>query len=98
MDVIKEVLEDHTLGPAEKVLFAILYCRREGIHCKLSAQELAQAVGLELDALRESLQHLEQERFIKIEEGCEIIDATSFLACAVLGEDLKHKEPDVPRP
>ena len=98
MDVIKEVLEDSTLGPAEKVLFAILYCRRQGKDCKLSVQELVQAVGLELDALKESLQHLEQERLIKIKEDCQITDATSFLACAVLGEDLKHKEPDVPRP
>lgn len=98
MDVIKEVLEDPTLGPAEKVLFAILYCRRQGKDCTLSVQELVRAVGLELDALKESLQHLEQGGLIKIKEDCQITDATSFLACAVLGEDLKHKEPDVPRP
>ena len=98
MDVIKEVLEDRTLGPAEKVLFAILYCRREGKDCKLSVQELVHAVGLELNALRESLQHLEKGGLIKIDKGCEITDATSFLACAVLGKDLKYKEPDVPRP
>ena len=98
MDVIKEVLEDPTLGPAEKVLFAILYCLRQGEDCTLSVQELVRAVGLELDALKESLQHLEQGGLIKIKEDCQITDATSFLACAVLGEDLKHKEPDVPRP
>ena len=98
MEVIKEVVEDRTLSPAEKVLFAILYCRKEGNECALSVQELVQSVGVELKALRESLQTLEQGGFIRLKEDCQITDATSFLSCAVLGDDLKHKEPDVPRP
>lgn len=98
MEVIKEVVEDRTLSPAEKVLFAILYCRKQGNECGLSVQELVQAVGVELEALRDSLQNLEQGGFIRIKEDCQITDANSFLSCAVLGDDLKHKEPDVPRP
>ena len=98
MKVIKAVVEDPTLSPAEKVLFAILYCRKEGARCNLSVQQLAQHVALELEELRESLVHLEKGGFIKLDEDCHITDATSFLSCAVLAEDLKHKEPDVPRP
>ena len=98
MEVIKEVVEDRTLSPAEKVLFAILYCRKQGNECELSVQELVQAVGVELEALRESLQNLEQGGFIRVKQDCQITDASSFLSCAVLGDDLKHKEPDVPRP
>ena len=98
MDVIKAVLEDSALSPAEKVLFGILYCRKVGNECNLSVRELAQSVGVQVENLRESLQDLELKGFIKLKEDCQITDATSFLACAVLGEDLKHKEPDVPRP
>ena len=98
MEVIKEVVEDRTLSPAEKVLFAILYCRKQGNECELSVQELVQAVGVELQVLRESLQNLEEGRFIRVKEDCQITDANSFLSCTVLGDDLKHKEPDVPRP
>jgi hypothetical protein len=39
-----------------------------------------------------------QREFIKFKKDCNITDASSFLSCAVLGEDLKHQEPDVPRP
>src|SRR6056300_704664 len=98
MKVIKAVVEDKTLSPAEKVLFAILYCRKEGNECTLSVQELVHFLGVELEAMQKSLQNLEQEGFIKFKEDCNITDASSFLSCAVLGEDLKHKEPDVPRP
>ena len=98
MKVIKAVVEDKTLSPAEKVLFAILYCRREGNECTLSVQELVHHLGLELNAMQESLQSLEQGGFIKLKQDCNITDASSFLSCAILGEDLKHQEPDVPRP
>ena len=98
MKVIKEIVEDTTLSPVEKVLFAILYCRKEGHECRLSIQELIQSVGVELKAVRGSVKNLEEKGFIRLKEGCQITDASSFLACAVLGDDLKHKEPDVPRP
>jgi hypothetical protein len=98
MQVIKAVVEDPTLSPAEKVLFAILYCRKEGAKCNLSVQELAHHVALELGELRASLLHLEKGGFIKLDEDCHITDATSFLSCAVLAEDPKHKKPEVPRP
>jgi hypothetical protein len=98
MQVIKAVVEDPTLSPAEKVLFAILYCRKEGARCNLSVQELVQHVALELEDLRESLLHLEKGGFIRLDEDCQITDATSFLSCAVLAEDPKNKKPDVPRP
>ncbi|MCG6945067.1 MAG: hypothetical protein LJE87_06945 [Deltaproteobacteria bacterium] len=98
MKVIKAIVEDKTLSPTEKVLFAILYCRKEGNECTLSAQELARYLGVKLEAMQESLQNLEHGGFIKIKKDCHITDASSFLSCAVLGEGLKHKEPDVPRP
>ena len=98
MKVIQAVVEDQTLSPAEKVLFAILYCRKEGNECTLSVQEVVHYLGVELGVLQESLQNLEQGGFIKFKQDCNITDASSFLSCAVLGEDLKHKEPDVPRP
>ena len=98
MEIIKAIVEDTSLSPAEKVLFAILYCRKEGDVCRLSVNELVQYVGVELQTLKECLKNLEQGRFIKIKEQCQIIDATSFLSCAVLGDELKLNEPDVPRP
>ena len=98
MKVIKAVVEDKTLSPAEKVLFAILYCRKEGNECTLSVEKLVHYLGVELEAVHESLQNLEQGGFIKFKKVCSITDASSFLSCAVLGEDLKHQEPDVPRP
>lgn len=98
MKVIKAVVEDKTLSTAEKVLFAILYCRREGNECTLSVQEIVHYLGVELEVIQESLQSLEQGGFIKFKEDCDITDASSFLSCAVLGEDLKHQKPDVPRP
>jgi hypothetical protein len=45
MKVIKAVVEDKTLSPAEKVLFVILYCRKEGSECTLSVQELVHYLG-----------------------------------------------------
>ena len=98
MEVIKEIVEDTTLNPVEKVLFAILYCRKQGNECRLSVQELVQSVGVELTAVQGSLQNLEQKGFIRLKEDCQITDASSFLSCAVLRDDLRHKEPDVPRP
>jgi len=98
MKVIKAVVEDPSLSPVEKVLFAILYCHRQGKECNLSIQDLIDYVGLELEAVRKSLQHLEQGGFIRVKEDCQITDATSFLNCAVLAESMKHKDPNVPRP
>ena len=98
MDVIKEVLEDATLSPTEKVLFGIIYCRKEGNECNLSIEELVGYVGVQLETLRESLEHLELSGFIKLSSSCEITDATSFLSCAVLEERIRPREPDVPRP
>lgn len=98
MEVIKTVVEDPSLSPAEKVLFAILYCHRQGKECNLSVQDLIDRVGIELETVQESLQHLEQGGFIRVKEDCQITDASSFLSCAVLTEDMKHKGPDVPRP
>lgn len=98
MEMIKAVVEDVTLSPAEKVLFAILYCRKEGNDCSVSVQELVEYVGVELETLRKSLHQLEQGGFIQIKGDCNITDATSFLSCAVLGEKLKPKGPQVPRP
>ncbi|MCG6915985.1 MAG: hypothetical protein LJE89_00425 [Deltaproteobacteria bacterium] len=98
MEVIKQVVEDPTLSPVEKVLFAILYCNRQGKECNLSVQDLVDYVGLELEKVRKSLEHLEQGGLIKIKKDCRITDASSFLNCAVLVEGLKHKGPEVPRP
>jgi predicted transcriptional regulator len=98
MEVIKGVVEDPTLSPVEKVLFAILYCHRQGKECNLSIQDLVDYVGLELEKVRKSLHHLEQGGLIRIKKDCQITDASSFLTCAVLAEDLKHKDPNVPRP
>jgi predicted transcriptional regulator len=98
MEVIKTVVEDPSLSPAEKVLFAILYCHRQGKECNLSIQDLIDRVGIELEKVQKSLQHLEQGGFIRIKEDCQITDASSFLNCAILTEDMKRKSPDVPRP
>ncbi|UCG21009.1 MAG: helix-turn-helix domain-containing protein [Deltaproteobacteria bacterium] len=98
MEVIKAIVEDPTLSPVEKVLFAILYCHRQGKECNLSVQDLVDYVGVELETVRKSLHHLEQGGFIKIKKDCQITDASSFLNCAVLTMDLKHEGPNVPRP
>ena len=98
MEVIKTVVEDPTLNPAEKVLFAILYCHRQGKECNLSVQDLIDYVGIELATVRKSLEHLEQGGFIRVKKDCQITDASSFLDCAVLAENLKRKDPNVPRP
>ncbi len=50
------------------MLFAILYCRKEGNECTLSVQELVHYLGIELEARQESLQNLEQGGFIKFKE------------------------------
>lgn len=98
MEVIKAIVEDPTLSPVEKVLFAILYCHKQGKECNLSVQDLVDYVGVELETVRKSLHHLEQGGFIKIKKDCQITDASSFLTCAVLTMDLKHEGPNVPRP
>ena len=98
MEVIKAVVEDPNLSPVEKVLFAILYCNRQGKECNLSVQDLIDRVGLEVEKVGKSLQHLEQGGFIRVKEDCQIIDANSFLNCAVLADEIKHKDPNVPRP
>jgi hypothetical protein len=98
MEVVKAVVEDPTLSPVEKVLFAILYCHGQGKECNLSVQDLVDYVGVELEAVRKSLYHLEEGGFIKVKKDCQITDASSFLSCAVLTEDLKRKDPNVPRP
>ena len=98
MDVIKTVVEDPNLSPVEKVLFAILYCNRQGKECNLSVQDLIDRVGLELGKVRKSLQHLEEGGFIRVRKDCQITDANSFLNCAILAEGIKHKDPNVPRP
>jgi hypothetical protein len=98
MKTIRAIVEDSVLSPVEKVLFAIIYCRKQGDECRLSVDELVRYVGVELKTLRESLQNLEQGEFIKIKDDCQINDATSFLSCAVLPDRLKAEGPDVPRP
>jgi DNA-binding MarR family transcriptional regulator len=98
MEVIQTIAEDTTLSTAEKVLFAILYCRKEKDECHLSVSELVQYVGVEVETLLDSLQNLEQAGLIKIRDDCEITDASSFLSCTVLREKLNPDEPDVPRP
>jgi predicted transcriptional regulator len=98
MEVIKAVVEDPSLSPVEKVLFAILYCNKQGKECNLSVQDLIDRVGLEVAKVKKSLQHLEQGGFIRVKKDCQITDANSFLTCAVLAEEIKHKDPNVPRP
>jgi predicted transcriptional regulator len=98
MEVIKAVVEDPNLSPVEKVLFAILYCNKQGKECNLSVQDLIDRVGLEVAKVKKSLQHLEQGGLIRIKKDCQITDANSFLTCAVLAEEIKHKDPNVPRP
>jgi predicted transcriptional regulator len=98
MEVIKAVVEDPNLSPVEKVLFAILYCNRRGKECNLSVQDLIDRVGIEVEKVSKSLQHLEQGGFIRVKENCQITDANSFLNCAVLAEEIKHQGPNVPRP
>jgi predicted transcriptional regulator len=98
MEVIKAVVEDPSLSPVEKVLFAILYCNKQGKECNLSVQDLIDRVGLEVAKVKKSLQHLEQGGLIRIKKDCQITDANSFLTCAVLAEEIKHKDPNVPRP
>ena len=98
MEVIRTVVEDPSLSPAEKVLFAIIYCHRQGKECNLSVQDLIDRVGIELETVQKSLQHLEKGGFIRVKENCQITDASSFLNCAVLTEEVKGKGPHVPRP
>jgi predicted transcriptional regulator len=98
VDVIKTVMEDETLTPVEKVLFAILYCRRQGEHCQLTVQEIIQRVGADTGTIRRSLQGLEQAGFIRIREGCEITDATSLLSCAITVGSPPSAEARAPRP
>jgi hypothetical protein len=98
MDVIKAVMEDETLSPVEKVLFAILYCRRQGDSCRLSVQEIIQGVGGELGTLQQSLDRLTQAGFIKLRENCDITDATSMLSCTILLSSQPSAEARTPRP
>ena len=98
MEFIQTIAEDTTLSPAEKVLFAILCCRKEKDECHLSIGELVKYVGVEVKTVLGSLQNLEHAGLIKIKDDCEISDASSFLSCTVLKEKLNPNEPDVPRP
>ena len=98
MDVIKTVMEDSALSPVEKVLFAILYCRKEGDQCRLTVQEIIHKVGVQLASLQESLQRLEQKGFIRVREDCDITDASSFLTCTVLQDPGGIKQDQAPRP
>jgi DNA-binding MarR family transcriptional regulator len=98
LDVIKTVMEDETLSPVEKVLFAILYCRREADHCRLTVREIMRRVGVELGIIRQSLHHLEQAGFLDLKEDCEIIDATSLLSCTILRHSRRSGEAQTPRP
>jgi hypothetical protein len=98
MDVIKAVMEDETLTPVEKVLFAILYCRRQGEHCQLTVQEIIRRVGGGLGTIKTSLEGLEQAGFIRLREDCEITDATSLLSCAILVQPPRSAEARTPRP
>jgi DNA-binding MarR family transcriptional regulator len=98
MDVIKAVMEDETLSPVEKVLFAILYCRRQADHCHLSVREIIQRLGVELGIIQRSLDHLDQAGFIELREGCEITDATSLLSCTILARSQRSGEAQTPRP
>jgi uncharacterized protein (UPF0548 family) len=98
VDVIRMVMEDTQLSPVEKVLFAILYCRRAGNECRLSVEEITHRVGVGLGILDESLQRLEQRGFIRIKEGCPIEDASTFLSCSVLEENAARSSLREPRP
>lgn len=98
MDVIKVVMEDETLTPVEKVLFAILYCRRRGEHCQLTVQDIITRVGAQLGTIQRSLEGLEQAGFIRLRENCEITDATSLLSCAILVRPPLSAEARTPRP
>jgi DNA-binding MarR family transcriptional regulator len=98
MDVIKAVMEDETLSPVEKVLFAVLYCRREADHCHLTVREIIQRVGVELGIIQESLDHLERAGFLELREDCEITDATSLLSCTILRHSRRTGEAQTPRP
>ena len=98
MDVIRRVMEDTTLSPTEKVLFAILYCQKEDNSCQLSVQEVVRQVGVELESVLGSLQGLEEGGYIKLNEGCRVNDATDFISCAVLVRNPTTGDPEVPRP
>jgi DNA-binding MarR family transcriptional regulator len=98
MDVIKAVMEDQTLTPVEKVLFAILYCRRQGEQCQLTVQDIITRVGAELGTIQSSLEGLEQAGFIRPRENCEITDATSLLLCAIPVHRPLSAEARTPRP
>jgi len=98
VDVIKSVMEDATLSPVEKVLFAILYCRREADHCHLTVREIIQRVGVELGLIQRSLDHLEQAGFLQLTADCEITDATSLLSCTILARSQLSGEEQTPRP
>jgi len=98
MDVIKAVMEDETLSPVEKVLFAILYCRREADHCHLTVREIIRRVGVELGIIQRSLDHLEQAGFLQLTRDCEITDATSLLSCTILTHPQRSGEAQTPRP
>jgi len=98
MDVIKVVMEDETLSPVEKVLFAIIYCRRQGDQCQLTAQEIIHKVGVGLGIIRRSLERLEQAGFLAVRDNCEITDATSLMSCTVLLHSPRSGTPQTPRP
>jgi len=98
MDVIKAVMEDETLSPVEKVLFAILYCRRQGDRCRLSVQEIIARVGVELGIVQRSLDRLERAGFLKLRENCDITDATSMLSCSIRLSYQPSGEARTPRP
>lgn len=98
MEVIRAVMEDSTLSPVEKVLFAILYCRRQGDRCQLTVEEIIQKLGVQPEALGNSLQRLEQGGLIRVKEGCRITDATSLLSCAILEDPGRLRKPQPPRP
>ena len=98
MDVIRRVMEDSTLSPTEKVLFAILYCQKKGNSCQLSVEEVIKQVGVELESVLGSLQGLEEGGFIKLDEGCRVNNATDFISCAVLVRNQTSGDPEVPRP
>lgn len=98
MDVIKAVMEDETLSPVEKVLFAVIYCRRQGEQCQLTVQEIIQSVGADLGIIQRSLDRLEQAGFLEVRENCEITDATSLLSCTIPLHSRRSGETRTPRP